>query len=174
MLLQSTKAHGGLSLVTNPYAFFLMHGAPKLRKLYAENNAAPKDDAVVLDILPDSSRTPFGESALWLIRSVQASSDATSSAHTEESGDETSSMDATTASPFLKAMSHDEFRTERHRFHVSGKVSAGAVPVVPCVFSLPYDRTLPISDVRLPCMQSADCMYTCDECPRNGSSSQHD
>ena len=128
-------AHEGLSLVTNPYAAYLTSETSphKFKKLYAHGGTASGE---VLDILPDSSATPFGESLLQ----VHAAGFVT---------------DRT----YKRATDNTTFRTEDFRFHVSPTVSAGYVPVVPCVFSLPFDPTRPISDSILHILVANDELF---------------
>jgi hypothetical protein len=117
-------AHDGLSLVTNPYVAYLLNpkGSRSFHKLYAHRG---KSEEQVLDILPDSSDTPYGESLIAL----------------KSPGFDTGKI-------YKRALPTDKstHRTEDFRFHVTPTVKAGHVPVVPCVFSLPFDRTKDISE----------------------------
>ena len=114
-------AHEGLSLVQNPYAAYLASDSPhKFKQLFAHSGSS---EGEILDILPDSSDTPYGESLL----SVKAA-------------------DFLTDRQYKHATDGATFRTEEFRFHVAPTVSAGFVPVVPCVFSLPHDHSRPISE----------------------------
>ncbi len=60
---------------------------------------------------------------------------------------------------WLRAESWSELRTEDYRFHVSASVRAGFVPVVPCVFSIPFDRNRPISDSLLHILAGNDELF---------------
>eukprot|EP00750_Incisomonas_marina_P021547 INCI452.1.p1 GENE.INCI452.1~~INCI452.1.p1 ORF type:complete len:1840 (-),score=337.03 INCI452.1:806-6325(-) len=128
-------SHEGLSLVMNPYAAYLTSETSphQFKKLFA-SGAGSGDE--VLDILPDSSATPFGESLL----SVQA-------------------QDFLNDRTYKQATDAMTFRTEDYRFHVSPVVRAGFVPVVPCVFSLPHHSSRPISESLLHILVSNEELF---------------
>ena len=107
----SQWAHNGLSLVTNPYAAFWQAKSGN-QTLYASPDAGAGTDEI-LSVLPDNALTPFGESLLMIIE------------HPDDEDEQ-------------KRKTYYAERTEHHRFHVSPKMSAGSIPVVPCVFSLPF------------------------------------